>query len=118
MSKSIHLISLLMLTAALTACGGGSSNSSGSNSGGSNSGSATPSVITTQCAQTADQVTVTTAGCVTSGSSPQTVICVTAAPTQTIKILSGTNKTVAQVNSSSSFTGNNITFNNLKYVCG
>lgn len=131
MSKTLYTLSFLVLTSALTACGGGSSNSSGStqtattgniNSGtttGNNNSGTNTGAIKTQCAQIGTKVTVTSTGCVTSGTSPQSVICITQGPPQTIKMLSGNNITVTQLrNSGTTFTTNSLNIGNLEYVCG
>lgn len=135
MSNLMRFLSVLCLASALTACGGGDGNSSssgtaqnnnsgsnsdnntGSNTGG-NSNNNNSTVITAQCAEANATVTVTDTGCVTSGTNPQTAICVASGSSQTLKLLTGTNKTKSEVtNSGSSFSGKNISINGVKYAC-
>lgn len=135
MSNSMRFFSVFILASVLSACGGGDGNSSSSgtaqsNNSGSNSGTTTGSntgnnsnnnnsaVVTAQCVEANSTVSVTATGCVTSGTNPQTAVCVASGSSQTLKMLTGTNKTASEViNGGSSFSGTAISINGMKYVC-
>lgn len=127
MINSLRVVGLVFVVTALTACGGGSSNSSGTSSTASNTTSASNNstatstdVITKKCVTENNVVQVTSDGCTAFvGNNDQTILCTSTGNRKTIKMLSGTNITRESLTKSEGgFTGGgNITFNNTSLSC-
>ncbi len=113
MLNNIKIFSLgFVLPALLVACGG-SSDSSGSNYvGGENT--ETNTVITQQCSEANNQITVTKAGCIFNAGGTQTGVCTSS---NALKMLSGTGHTAKKVTDEGATFANGVTINGKTIKC-